>query len=200
IVALEHALDALADDDRREQLGERRGDRLEQRALTYEAHIGLDRKPRPRKNAAGRDDVVARKPEPVGELEPARNAAVALLRAVMVDQAAAPFAPHRRVLAARDQARVLDRDHCLVIVTVERPRLDLPLGALAAVQHAVEGMQPMIPARADVAQSRLELVGGQQGHSTTSMPSSAISHPAASTCARSAEPATRIGLVLLMWM
>src|SRR2546430_6512810 len=52
-------------------------------------------------------------PEPVGELEPARDAAVALALAVMIVQPRAPFAPHARILAARDQAGVLDRDHRL---------------------------------------------------------------------------------------
>ena len=78
--------------------------------------------------------------------------------AVMVDEAAAPLAAHRRIVAARDQARILDRDHRLVIVAIERPGLDLALAALAAVQQRVERVQPVIAPRPDVAQLRLQLL------------------------------------------
>ena len=79
--------------------------------------------------------------------------------AVVIDQPRAPFAADRRIVATRDQARVLDRDHRLVIVAVERPGLDLALGAFAAVQQLVERMQPVIAPRADVAQRRFQLCG-----------------------------------------
>ena len=121
--------------------------------------------------APQRDDIVAVEPEPVRQLEPARNAAVAVAFAVMVDEAAAPFPAQRRIVAARDQARILDRDHRLVIVAIERPGLDLALGALAAVQQAVERVQTVIALRPDVAQLRLELLRRHQLHSTISMPS-----------------------------
>ena len=81
--------------------------------------------------------------------------------AVVIDQPRAPFAADRGIVAARDQARVLDRDHRLVIVAVERPGLDLALGAFAAVQELVERMQAVIAPRADVAQRRFQLVGRQ---------------------------------------
>src|SRR3954469_16764242 len=116
-------------------------------------HIGLDRELRRRKDPLQRCDVFALEPETVGELEPARDAAVAFLLAVMIVQARAPFAAYRAVLAARDQAGVLDRDHRLIIVAIERPGLHLAPGALAAVQQGVERMQAMITPGADVAQS-----------------------------------------------
>ena len=196
-IALEHALDALADDHRREQLGERGGDRLQQGLLAHEMHIGLDGELRARQQPAQRGDVFALEPEPVGELEPARDAAVAFMLAVMIVQARAPLAAHVRVLAARDQARVLQRDHRLVIVAVERPGLHLSLGALAAVQQAVERMQAMIALRADVAQLGLEFVRRHQLHRRISSPSAATSHPAASTrCALGrAVDQDRIGVV-----
>ncbi len=91
------------------------------------------------------------------------------------------------------------RDHGLVIVAVERPGLDLALGAFAAVQQLVERMQAVIAPRADVAQRGFQFVARvRQIHSTISMPSSATSKPAASTLRRSGEPSIRIGLVLLM--
>src|SRR5580704_13323016 len=198
IVALEHAVDALADDLRREQFGERRRDGFEQRFLADEMHIGFDGEFRRRQQAAQRHDVIAVEAEPVGEFQPARNAAFALALAVVIGKAAPPFAARRLVVAARDQARVLDRDHGLVIVAVERPGLDLALAAFAAVQELVERMQPVITPRADVAQRRFQLLRCHQLHSTISRPSSAISQPAATTRSRSGEPSIRIGLVLLM--
>src|SRR5262249_60317820 len=110
---------------------------------------GLDRKARRRQQARERDDVVAVEPAPVGRLYPARSASVAFVLAVVVDEAAAPFPGQRGVLAARDQARVLHRDHRLVVETVERPGLDLALAALAAVQQRVERVQAVIAPRAD---------------------------------------------------
>ncbi len=162
-------------------------------------HVGLDREARRRQKPAERHDVIAVEPETIRELEPARDPALAFALAVVVDEAAAPFAARRLVLAARDQARVLDRDHGLVIVAIERPGLDLALAAFAAVQQRVKRMQPMITPRTDVAQAGFEFVGSHQIHNTISMPSSATSKPAAFTLRRSGEPSIRIGLVLLMW-
>src|SRR6266404_4457249 len=139
-----------------------------------------------------------RSPMIAGENSSVSDAATAFLGAIVVDEAAAPFAPQRRVIAARDQSGILQRDHRLVIVAIERPGLDLALVALSAVQQTVEGMKPMIAARADLAQPCLELIGREQRHSVISRPSSATSQPAASIRRRSAEPSTRMGFVLLM--
>ncbi len=161
-------------------------------------HIGIDGKARRRQQPAQRGDVVALEAQSLGELQPARDAAFALAGAVVIDEAAAPFAARGLVLAARDQARILDRDHRLIIVAVERPGLHLALAAGAAVQELVKRVQAVIAPRADVAQARLQFVGAQKFHSTISIPSSATSKPAASTFRRAAEPSIRIGLVLLM--
>src|SRR2546428_4242809 len=104
-VALEHALDPLADDLRGEQFGERGGDRLEQRLVANEMDVSLDRKARARQEPGKRNHIVALEPEPVSQLEPARDATVALGLAVVIDEPAAPFPPQRRIVAARDQAR-----------------------------------------------------------------------------------------------
>src|SRR5262249_4152027 len=161
---------------------------------------GVDREAGRRQDSGERRHIVALEPEPIRELEPACNAALARLGAVVIDHTAAPLAADIAVGAARDQARILHGDHGLIVVAGERPGLDLALGALAAVQEVVERVQPMVPPRADVAQPGLELVGREQLHSSILNPSEAISQPAASTFRRSGEPATRIGLVLLIWI
>src|SRR5262245_3255579 len=116
----------------------------------------------------------------------------------MVDKTRAPFAAHGRILATRDQARVLDGDHRLVIVTIERPGLYLAFAALAAVQQRVKRMQSMVALCTDVAQRGFQFVRREQFHSTISIPSSATCQPASSTLRRSAEPSIRTGLVLLI--
>src|SRR5262249_54320 len=148
---------------------------------------------------AGAGGGVARgAPGPGGDLAPAADAAVAFALAVVVDEAAAPFPPQRGVVATRDQARILHRDHRLVVVAIERPGLNLAFGAFAAVQQRVERVQPVIALPADAPQLRLEFLRRQRLHSTISIPSSATSQPLRSTSTRSGEPSIRIGFVLLM--
>src|SRR5438477_12954942 len=113
-------------------------------------HISLDRKSRGRKQPRQRNDVVAVEPEPVGQLEPARDAAIAFALAIMVHQTAPPLPAQGGLVAARDQARILHRDHRLVIVSVERPGLDLALRALTAVEQQMKRVQAVIAAGADV--------------------------------------------------
>src|SRR4029078_263224 len=198
IVVRKHARHALADNHRRKQLGERGGDRLEQGLLAHEMHVGLDGKTRARQDSAQGRDVTALKPEAVGELEPPRNAAVAFALAIMVDETRAPFAAHGEILATRDQARVLDGNHRLVIVAIESPGLHLTFAALAAVQQCMERMQAMVAFGADIAQRGFKFVRWKQLHRTISIPSSAACHPASSAVRRSTEPSIRIGLVLLI--
>ena len=97
-------------------------------------NIGIDRKTRCRQKPVQGDDVGAVQAEGLGELEPTRDPSVAFGFPVVVDKPAPPFAPQRRILAARDQARVLRRDHGLIIIAVEGPGLDLPFAAFASMQ------------------------------------------------------------------
>ncbi len=126
--------------------------------------------------------------------------------AVMIGDAVQPLAAQFAILAARDQGRILARDRRLIDEAVERPGLHLALVELAVVQKAVERMQVVIAHRADGAQRRLERVGGHgfrwrmDVHEEISIPSNAISQPAAFTFASSGDPSMRIGFELLMWM
>src|SRR5205814_6145608 len=102
--------------------------------------------------------VVAIKPEAAGQSKPALDSAFLCVLprgvTVVVDQPAAPIAPQIGVMAARQQAGVLDRDHRLVIVAVERPGLDLSLGATSAMQEPMERLQAVIAVRAEFPQFR----------------------------------------------
>ena len=106
-----------------------------------------------------------------------------------------PLTPQE--LEAQLRAIGAQRYHRLVVVAVERPGLDLALGAFAAVQQRVERVQAVIAPRADGAQLCLEVLRRQRLHRTISIPSSATSQPLRSTSTRSGEPSIRIGFVLL---
>src|SRR5580693_3043018 len=144
-----------------------------------------------------RNDIITIKLQAIDQSKPSRDSAFALLVAIVVDQTAPPLAPRVRIRAPRDESRILHRDHRLIIVAVERPSLHLPLRAFTAMQEFMKRMQPMIPRGPDLTQPRFEFIGRQQVQTTISIPSSAISKPAASTFRRSGEPCTKIGFVLL---
>src|SRR5262249_61547344 len=90
--------------------------------------------------------------------------------------------PDVPIKAARDQARVLHRDHGLVVVAVERPGLDLALGAFPAVEEMMERVHAVVAPRPDVTQLGFQLVRSEQRrHNSILIPSSATSKTAAST-------------------
>jgi hypothetical protein len=91
---------------------------------------------------------------------------------IMILEPLAPFAPQRRILAPPYQRAVLQGDHRLIVISIERPRLNLTLAAFAGVQHPVKRMVDVIAFDADFAQPGFEFVSGQQiAHRRTSMPS-----------------------------
>src|SRR5450631_4382236 len=98
--------------------------------------------------------------------------------------------------------RVLDWDHRLIIVAIERPGLDFFIGALAAVQPAMEAMQIMVALGPDLAQAGFEFVAGQglrgNAHREISMPSWAMSQPARAASKRWGESSISTGFVLLI--
>src|SRR5437016_2606373 len=141
IIVLQHAADALFVQVRCEQLGERGGDGFQRRPVAAEMHIGLHRKARRRQNAFGRFHIGAIEPEPLGQLQPALDAALAAEVAVMVFNPVPPFLPDAAIAETRDHDGVLQRDGALVIVAVQRPGLHLALVELAAMQETMKRMQ-----------------------------------------------------------
>ena len=112
-----------------------------------------------RQEQPGRDDVGAGQAKSVREPEPAGDAAVIRALAVMVDEAAAPFAADVAILATADQAGILQRNAGLIVIAVERLCLHLAFGALAGMKPVMERMQAVIAPGADVAQRGLECIG-----------------------------------------
>ncbi len=197
VVMREQPGDALLVDARREQLGQRRGDGLEQRRLADEPHIGIDREPRGRQHPLAGGDVVRVQAHRLGQPVPAVDAALAALRAVVVLDAAAPGHAQAPVLAARDQRRVLQGNPALVVIAVDHPGAHLVGCACSRVQERVKGVPVVVALLADPAQAGLECLAGR-GHGISSMPSSATIQPASSTARRSGLAGSRTGLVLLM--
>jgi hypothetical protein len=113
-------------------------------------------------DAGQRGHVSPVEPEPVRQRQPPLHAAGLRAVAVVVFQAAAPFAPQVGGGQAREQGRVLPRDARLVVVAVERPGLHLPLGQAAVVQQPVEGVEDVVALLPHGAQARFQLVGREQ--------------------------------------
>src|SRR6476659_5857193 len=134
--------------------------------------IGFDREAGCRENPASRNDIASFKPQAVGKRQPAPNATVALAFPVMVNDALAPDSAQLRIAHSREDRSVLDGDHALVAIAIERPCLYLAAAELSRVQQLVEGMQVVITLAADCTQAFFELSGTQQPrHSSISIPS-----------------------------
>src|SRR5690606_20194722 len=199
VVVLQHPCDPLAMDRGREQLRQRGGNGLHQRALTHEIYVSLDGKSRSRQGAGHGCYVVTVEAEPIRQDEPPLDPAFLLTAAVMVENAVNPLAAQLAIGRAAHQGGILPRHRGLVAVPVERPCLHLALVELARVKQAVERVLVVVALGADGADLPLELFGRHRAHHRrTSMPSWAISQPAASIQARSGEPRLRAGFELLM--
>src|SRR5689334_5453455 len=124
----------------------------------------------------------------------------------MIDQAGPPGAAQVRCRQTGDQRRVLRRNVALVVVAVQRPRLDLAARQLAAVHPLMERMVAVVALGPDGAQRGFQLVRRHRlvgprlctAHNTISIPSQATSQPARSTISRSGESSSRMGLLLLI--
>ena len=196
---LEKPRDALTVDGGREQLGQGRGDGVEQGMLGNKTDVGLDGEFCRGKRAVGGFHVVTVQPDPFGELEPAFDAAVAWLSAIVILDPATPFPTQVGIHHLRDQGGVLPGDGALVTIPVEHPSLDLALGRLAAVQEFMERMLVVIALVADGVEPRFQFLGAEDiAHRVISMPSWLIFQPWASTSWRSGVSSSRVGLELLM--
>src|SRR5581483_8308604 len=126
------------------------------------------------------------------EPEPEREAALPRRPTVLLDDAAEPRAPERRVVGLREDERVLHRDPRLVVVAVPDPRAERVRREPARVHADVEGMAVVVAAASLAA----EPLDERRAHTPISISSSATSHPAAATAARSGEPSRTSGFVL----
>src|SRR5262245_64692476 len=129
--------------------------------------------------------------------------------AVMIQEPVHPRAAQLAVGHPAHERGILARHGGLIAVAVECPGLNLALVQLAPVEQAVEGVLVVVALGSNLADRRLERFGchglahhGLAHHglaqSAISMPSQAISQPAASTVARSGLSSRRAGLELFM--
>ena len=162
----EHGGDALGDDGRREKFGERRGDGLQQRAVPHEMHIGVHGEARLGQDQRGAFHDRAIKANPLGQLEPALDAAGLAAVTVMILDPPPPFAPFLGRRQASHQRGILGRDRGLIIIAIERPGLHLCPVQLAIMQQAMERMVDMIALGADLPQRSFQFIGREKhvGH------------------------------------
>ena len=79
----------------------------------------------------------------------------------MVYDPLAPGAAEDRIAAARKYDLILDRNHTLVVIAIERPGLQLAAREFALVHQQVKRMSMVITLIADFAQGGAQLVHRQ---------------------------------------
>src|SRR5665213_1682163 len=125
-------------DVRREQLRERRCRRLDPRSGFAEGDVHLRREAHAGEYVSLILHLLARNAERDAELDPLLDAALAIARAVVVDDALDPLSSHRGHGAVRDDRTVLTRDCPLIREPIRNPPLHLPLRELALVHQLME--------------------------------------------------------------
>src|SRR5437899_6647246 len=165
--------------------------------LTYayrEAHAGQE------KTLA--DQVLAVHAHRFAQTQPRLDAALLPRPAIVVDDPLDPLLTHFTLGAARQDQGILDGNADLIIEAVCHPQLQLLARQLTPVHPLVEGVEVVVAALQDAAQTADQPVHRWRphlhAHSSNSIASSPTTMPAAATCARSAEVRHRIGFVLLM--
>src|ERR1017187_198903 len=122
-IVLPQFLHAQRDQVLRKQFGKRRSDALQKWPRPRHMKIFISNKARSRKNFVRPRYPISLQPGRFRQLDPAQNTAVALLIAVVIDNALPPRAPECRVSGARENDRVFDRNDRLVVIAVQRPGL-----------------------------------------------------------------------------
>src|SRR5262249_45431739 len=150
-------------------------------------------------------DLLAVEADAVGQAQPQLEPGLAGLVAVVIADAADPHPPAVRVLGLGTADPVLDGDPGLGGVGGWHPRAQLPAGQAPLVHQRVIAMVIVVSRFALAADPGDELIPREgrperRRHTATSMPSWAISHPAASADLRSGPSSRRTGFVLLTWM
>ena len=151
------------------------------RAPGDQLHIGLYREARGRKDAVATESLLSRKSGSFDQLQPLFDAARFAAVAIMIENALAPGAAERGILAARKDGGVFDRNPALLEVAVKRPCLQLTACQLALVHEQVKRMLVVIALFADGMKAGDELRFRKHrlferachwhGHSSSSMPS-----------------------------
>src|SRR5919108_1242256 len=191
---------------RREELGQRRRDGLDETSLAHELDVPVAGEAHARQHRAARRHFLTIETDALGQPQPELQAALAGDVAVVISNAADPHPPERGVVRLGQDDRVLDRHARLIVVAIEHPLLQLHPRELAVVHQMVIAVMIVVAVLALAPHPLDELVTWQRGphgllaHSRTSMPSHATSQPAAPTASRSGESSRSNGFVLLRWM
>src|SRR5215472_7966451 len=198
---LPQAIHAQGDEIAGKQFGQRRCNCLEQGAIPDQIEVGVHGIANPRQNLISAHHALALEARRLRQANPAFDSALVRGVTVMVHNALTPGAAEFRILAAREDDRIFDRNPALIVVAIERPRLHLPAAQLSLVHHQMKRMLMVISFFSHGAQAHPQLFRSQNrwvvgGYRSTRHPSSAISQPAARTSRYSAPDSSSMGLVL----
>src|SRR6266852_587146 len=189
----------------RKNFGQRRRDALEERPCPHQVEILISDKARRGENLAHTHHPLAIQPGRFRQLDPAQDSALSPVVSVVIHDAFPPNAPKRRIGCPRKNYRVFHWNNRLVVITIQRPGLQLSAAKFAFVHEQVEGMFVVIALFADLAPRRAQLLKRKlrsicvvpPGYSSSCQLSSATSQPAWRTARCSALDSFRIGFVLL---
>src|SRR5712692_7495135 len=186
------------------QFGQRRRNGFQQRTCAYKIEIFIDSITSTGQDFALARDALRIESGRLRQLQPTLDAAVfGPGVAVVIRDPLAPDATKLRIVAARQDNRILDRDDALVVVAIEGPGLQLSAAQFAIMHKQVKRMPVVIALLADLPQGGAKLVHRVQRpvlrvHNVKWHPSSASSHPESRTARYSAPASLSMGFVLLM--
>src|ERR1700730_13082424 len=124
-IMLTQFLHPQSDQVARKKLSQRRRYAFEKRPRPHQIEILISNKPSGRQNLARTYHLLAIEPGRFRQLDPAQDSPLAMLVTVVVHDAFPPDAPKRRISRTRKNDRVLHRNNRLVVITIQRPGLQL---------------------------------------------------------------------------
>src|SRR6266403_2961875 len=137
-VVFAKAVHAKRDEFFREEFRQRGSYRFEVRTCGDKVHVGLNGVSRGGKNAIARECLFTGQTGGFDEAQPFFNAAGSCAVAVVIEDAFAPCETEGGIFAAREDDGVFDGDAALIVVAIERPRLELAACEPAFVHQRVE--------------------------------------------------------------
>src|ERR1035441_5527398 len=165
-IVLTQFLHAQRDQILRKQFGQRRSDTVQKWPRPHQVEIFISDKARSGQNFMPSHHPLPIEPGRFRQLDPPEDSAIALvisLLAVVIHNAFSPDPAECRIGGARKNERVLHRNNRLVVITVQRPGLQLSAAEFAFVHEQVEGMFMVIALFADLAQRCAQFLKRQLG-------------------------------------
>src|SRR5258708_11553316 len=146
----------------REELRQRRGHSFEQRPVLHQIDIGIDRVAYSREHFPAAHNALSGQTQGLGQADPALDSTLEIVVAVVIEHTLAPRPAKTRVIAARKDNRILDRDAALVIVAIENPALQLSPSEFALMHQKMKRVLMVITFLSNLLQSCPKCLDGER--------------------------------------